>query len=306
MITTNLTGNLGNHMWQYAVCRVVAEKLGYEWGINSSPTHDYHSGMNQMYFMDVDFGKPIENIQHTFNERWDFYQGNNEHVNVTISDNQIWKIPDNTKIFGHNGALGAILQSEKYFENYEDNVKGWFKINKSYDQTYNNKLNEIGIQLDDDTCVINFRGGEYRNIPHVVCRREYWRDSINHMISINPNMKFVVITDDPEFANHFMPFPIPCYHVEIGFDFYVINKSKWVILSNSTFGWWAAWLNNNANLILAPKYWASHNNSDGYWSVGESYTKKFSYMGRDGIVYNYDDCEKEAINFYREKNIIDE
>jgi hypothetical protein len=41
MITTNLTGNLGNHMWQYAVCRTIAEKLGYEWGINPSPSHDY-------------------------------------------------------------------------------------------------------------------------------------------------------------------------------------------------------------------------------------------------------------------------
>ena len=111
MITTNLTGNFGNHMWQYSVCRTVAEKLGYEWGINPSPTHDYHNGMNQMYFMDINFGKPIENIQFEFNENWVFYQGVNEHVNITMSDNNIWEISDNTKIFGHNGALGAILQS---------------------------------------------------------------------------------------------------------------------------------------------------------------------------------------------------
>ena len=51
MITTNLTGNLGNHMWQYASCRAIAEKLGYEWGINSTPSHDYYKGMNQMYFI---------------------------------------------------------------------------------------------------------------------------------------------------------------------------------------------------------------------------------------------------------------
>lgn len=300
MITTNLTGNLGNHMWQYAVCRTVAQKLGYEWGINSSPTHDYHNGMNQMYFMDVDFGKPIENIQNTFNETWTHYQG----INITMIDNNIWDIPDNTKIFGHNGALGAILQSEKYFENYESNVGSWFKINKDYEYKYNKKLEELGIVLDENTCVINFRGGEYRSIPHVVCRREYWRDSINHMLSINPNIKFIVITDDPEFANSYMPFQIPCYHDEIGFDFYVINKSKWVILSNSTFGWWAAWLNNNAKLILAPKYWAAHNNSDGYWSVGESYTKKFKYVNRDGNVEDYKTCEKESVKFYKEKNIL--
>ena len=304
MITTNLTGNFGNHMWQYSVCRTIAEKLGYDWGINSSPTHDYHNGMNQMYFMDVDFGKPIENIQNTFNETWTFHQGINEHVNITMLDKKIWEIQDNTKIFGHNGALGAILQSEMYFENNENEVKNWFKINKDYEETYSKKLNELGINLDDNTCVINFRGGEYRNIPNVVCRREYWRDSINHMLTLNPNMKFIVITDDPDFANFFMPFQIPCYHDEIGFDFYVINKSKWVILSNSTFGWWAAWLNQNANLILAPKYWASHNNSDGYWSVGESYTKKFNYMDRSGLVYDYNSCKTEAENYYKSKNII--
>jgi len=306
MITTNLTGNLGNHMWQYAVCRTVAQKLGYEWGINPSPTHDYHRGMNQMYFMDVDFGKSIETTQNTFNEKWTFYQGNNEHVNVSISDKEIWGISDNTKIFGHNGALGAILQSENYFEGYEENVKNWFKIKENYQEIYNKKMEDLGIKLDKNTCVINFRGGEYRNIPNVVCRREYWRDSINHMLEINPTMKFIVITDDPEFANSYMPFSIPSYHVEIGFDFYVINKSKWVILSNSTFGWWSAWLNNDAQLILAPKYWASHNNSDGYWSVGESYSKKFNYVGRDGIIYHYEDCKQEAINYYKEKNIIHE
>ena len=27
MITTNLTGNIGNHMWQYDVCRTIAEKF---------------------------------------------------------------------------------------------------------------------------------------------------------------------------------------------------------------------------------------------------------------------------------------
>ena len=59
MITTNLTGNLGNHMWQYAVCRSVAEKLGYDWGINSTPSHDYHNGANQMYFLDVDKNRDL-------------------------------------------------------------------------------------------------------------------------------------------------------------------------------------------------------------------------------------------------------
>ena len=304
MITTNLTGNLGNHMWQYSVCRIVAEKLGYEWGINFSPTHDYHKGMNQMYFMDVDFGKPLEGSFKEFHEKWTIHQGVGEVVNITMMDDRVWSLEDNSRLMGHNGAFGGVYQSENYFDGTEDKVRSWFKIKEEYSNSYDEKLKENNIILDENTCVINFRGGEYRGIPNVVCRREYWRDSINHMLSLNPEMKFVVITDDPAFSNQFMPFEIPTYHFDIGLDFYIINKSKWLIISNSSFGWWASWLNLTANKILAPKYWSSHNNSNGYWSTGDSYSKPFSYVGRDGLIYNYEQCKSEAENFNKQNIII--
>jgi hypothetical protein len=300
MITTNLTGNLGNHMWQYSVCRTVAEKLGYKWGINSSPTHDYHNGMNQMYFMDVDFGQSITGSFTDFHEKWTTHNGINEFVNITTLDERVWSIKDNTKLIGHNGAFGGIYQSERYFEGFEDTVRSWFKIKEEYSKLYDEKLIENNIILDENTCVINFRGGEYRNIRNVLCRPEYWKDSINLMLSFNPNMKFILITDDTFFAKSFIPFDIPTYHFDIGLDFYIINKSKWLIISNSSFGWWASWLNVSANKILAPKYWASHNNSNGYWSTGDSYSKPFSYVGRDGLIYSYEQCKSEAENFNKQ------
>ena len=305
MITTNLTGNLGNHMWQYSVCRTIAQKLGYEWGINPSPTHDYHRGMNQMYFMDVDFGlQNFESINDDFHELWTNINFNGENVNITMLDERIWNIKDNTRMIGHNGAFGGLYQTERYFEGVETDVESWFNIKSEYSEQYENKMKELGIVLDDNTCVINFRGGEYRGIPKVLCRKEYWRDSINHMLSLNPDMKFIVITDDTQLANMFMPFNIPVHHVDIGFDFYVVNKSKWLIISNSTFGWWAAWLNKTANKIIAPKYFACHNFSDGFWGLGESYTKKFFYMDREGNVSDYESCKIDAINYYKSKNII--
>jgi hypothetical protein len=304
MITTNLTGNLGNHMWQYAVCRAVAQKLGYKWGVNPSPTHDYHNGMNQMYFMDVDFGNQVEGEFKDFYENWLTYNNYGDLVNITLRDDRVWSIDDNTRLIGHNGAFGGIYQTESYFEGIEEKVKEWFHINPKFEKEYNDKLDNLGIKLDDNLCIINFRGGEYRGIPKVVCRPEYWRDSINHMKSLNPQMKFLVVTDDPSFAIGHMPFNIDCLHVDIGFDFYCVKKSKWVILSNSSFGWWAAWLNDVANKIIAPKYWASHNTSNGFWSVGEIYTKKFDYMNRDGILNDYNTCKIEAENFYKSKNII--
>ena len=303
MITTNLTGNLGNHMWQYAVCRTIAEELGYEWGINSTPSHDYFNGANQMDFMNVDFGIEVNGIINEYHEPWRTYN-HVDNVNITMLNPTLYKIDDNTILLGDNGAKGGIYQSEEYIKHRKEDIKIWFKINEDKKKNYNNKLNELGIVLDDNTCVINFRGGEYRGIPNVLLRREYWRDSVNEMLRLNPNMKFVVVTDDPATASHFMPFTMECIHVNVGFDYYCVNQAKWLIISNSTFGWWCAWLNENCKKIIAPKYWARHNVSDGYWATGDAYTSCFDYMDREGNLSSFETCKAEALDYYKLKNII--
>jgi len=294
-------------MWQYAVCRTIAEKLGYEWGINPSPSHDYFNGNSQMTFMNVDFGKQVEGIIHEYQEPWKEIS-HVDRVNITMLNPSLYEIQDNTILVGdksvNSGAVGGIYQSEDYLIDRKDDVKKWFEIKDDHATKYDQILAEHDIVLDDDTCVINFRGGEYRSIPNVLLRKEYWRDAINHMLRLNPKMGFVLITDDPNTANKFMPYPIQTLHVDVGFDFYVVNQAKWNIISNSTFGWWAAWLNDDTNMVIAPKYWARHNVSDGYWATGDSYTRGFTYMDREGTLIDYDTCRNDAEKYYKEKNII--
>jgi hypothetical protein len=64
-------------------------------------------------------------------------------------------------------------------------------------------------------------------------------------------------------------------------------------------GWWAAWLNKNVNEIIAPKYWARHNVSDGYWATGDSYTRGFTYMDR--MVFDFETCRANALEYYKLK-----
>jgi hypothetical protein len=304
MITTNLTGNLGNHMWQYAVCRTIAEKLGYDWGINSTPSHDYFNGANQMDFMDVDFGKPVKGIENQYHETWLHYQ-HADNVNITMLNESLYDIKDNTILLGDNGAKGGIYQSEDYIIDRKEDIKRWFKINHQKRNEFDGVLLGKGIILDDDLCVINFRGGEYKSIPNVLLRKKYWADAITWMKGINKNMKFLLITDDVQCAKSYMPFDIPAIHMNIGFDFYVVNQAKYLIISNSTFGWWAAWLNDNAKKIIAPKYWARHNVSDGYWATGDAYTRGFMYMNPNGdTLSDYTTCKAEALQYYKEKNIL--
>lgn len=305
MIVSTLTGNFGNHMWNYSICRVVAEKLGYEWGVNPVATHDYHNGMSQMYFMNIDYGKPVtingknsrglntyEGIPNEYYDTQKIYNG----CCINMYDPNVFNVEDNTMIH-------LISQSEDYLIDRRDDVLSWFTIKDEYMSAYEQKMNELGIILDDNTCIINFRGGEYRGIPNLILGRKYWTDSVSHMLSINPNMRFVIITDDPDCARSFIG-NYPCYHVDIGFDFYVINQSKYVILSNSSFGWWAAWLSTQSKLIIAPRYWSQHNVSDGYWGLGDQYVRKFTYLDREGNLSDFETCRKESIEYYKTKNII--
>jgi hypothetical protein len=199
--------------------------------------------------------------------------------------------------------IHLISQSEDYLISRKSEILDWFKIKEEYKRSYDSKLSELNIVLDDNTCIINFRGGEYNSISNLIARREYWRDCISHMLSINSQMKFIIITDDENSAKSYIG-DYPCHHIDVGFDFYVVNQSKYVILSNSSFGWWAGWLNTNSKLTIAPKYWSQHNVSDGYWGLGDQYTRCFEYMDRDSKLCDYEECKTEALDFYKNNNLL--
>lgn len=294
MITTDLTGNLGNHLFQYAVCRTVAEDAGLEWGINPVPYGDYYGGANQMDFMDIDFGKSIENIQYEYQEKVTQIQ-HVDTVNIHHYDPDIVKnIKDNTKLTG-------CFQTEKYFLHNKESVKKWLSIKPDKIIEYEKRLKEANLELDENTCVINIRGGEYKGYPLLVLGKQYFENAMQHIrnhADIGQEIKFVVISDDPNYAQGILG--LPTYHFDIGMDYYVINSARWLILSNSSFAWFPAWLNEIYRMVIAPKYWARHNVSDGYWACSDIQTKGWVYLDKENRLFDYEDCilEKKNCKYY--------
>jgi hypothetical protein len=78
---------------------------------------------------------------------------------------------------------------------------------------------------------------------------------------------------------------IPVFHFGIGMDYYMISQAKNLILSNSSFAILPTWLNKNKPYVIAPRYWARHNVSTGYWANSDMWTFGWNYMDKDGELY---------------------
>lgn len=293
MLTSTMTGNLGNHMFIYALTRTVAEANGYEWGFNPVTEYDYHQGKPQMAFMEIDYGKTHNYkynetppwIEHEWREdfkRYALYEPGStlriEEFNFYyFQPDNLDKIKDNTKLYI------SCAQDARYYN--RDKLRKWFKIKGESKGVYLATLREFGIPImNEDVCVINIRGGEYKGVPNLILRKEYWQDAIRIMKDKNPKMRFVCITDDVPYANNILDFKVPVVHISIGGDYYIINNAKNLILSNSSFAIFPTWLNENEPFVIAPRGWARHNVSDKHWVSSDIWTFGWNFLDKEGIL----------------------
>lgn len=280
---------LGNQLWCYATTRVIATDRGYDFGIMSPEK------LKALDFMNLDFGRPVtggngpeggpptslpDGIKFYYNERRIDHPATG--VDIRTYDPRLVKVPDNTKIDG-------IMQDEQYIAHRKDEIRVWLKVRP--------ELACLGY-ASDDICVINFRGGEYTRIAAVFLPQTYWDTAITHMRRINPKFRFVVITDDVPTAKKFFP-SFDVFHFNITKDYSIINNAHFLILSNSSFAWFPAWLNKRLKFCIAPKYWSQYNRSDGYWGCTFNLTKGWQYLNREGQLQDYEVCRQELDSYIK-------
>ncbi len=282
---------LGNQLACYITTRVIAKDKGYNFGIKSP------KNFKGSDFFDLDFGCEVidgsgpeggppqklpEGIKYYYAERKITHPISG--ADIRLYDKNLINIPDNTKIDG-------IMQDEQYIVHRKDEIRKWLKVKENY---------ECHDYSDDNICIINFRGGEYARHKDFFLEKEYWTNATNNMLKINNSFKFIVITDDTYTAKKFFP-DYNVFHFSIAKDYVIIKNAKYLILSNSSFAWFPAWLNENLKFCIAPKYWGRHNISDGYWSCGYNITEGWMYQDKTGNLNDYKTCLKE-LNIYIENH----
>lgn len=151
--------------------------------------------------------------------------------------------------------ISAGLQGESYFKDIEGEIKDRFSIKPQYQQ----RANAIYAEFQDglkNVCV-HIRRGDYLTFmgKNFAVPLSYYQQALENL---SPKThRFIFITDDREYVQQqFGQFPHTYFSQENEItDFQLMMKAEICILANSTFSWWAAWLNSNPNKrVTIPRY----------------------------------------------------
>ncbi|MBV9611233.1 MAG: alpha-1,2-fucosyltransferase [Acidobacteriaceae bacterium] len=151
-------------------------------------------------------------------------------------------------------SLHGYFQSEKFFINAEQVIRTYFEpasdILTSLQARYGKWL------LEGNKCIVNVRRGDYADKPeyHPMQPQEYYS---NAMEMFDKNTEFVVTSDDMEWSRENIKAPnIRYLNEDWQHSFFLGTLCQRAIISNSSFGWWIAWLMKNpSKKIVAPKRW---------------------------------------------------
>jgi hypothetical protein len=152
------------------------------------------------------------------------------------------KIPSNIP---KNLILRGYFQSEKYFKDFENEIKKEFTFKDTTE-----------CNIPKETCGVHVRRGDYVNnqSQHPLCSLDYYHAAIRE---INADV-YMIFSDDPDWCSS--NFRGDNYVVVRGNsperDMQMMSNCDSNIIANSSFSWWAAWLNaKNTNKVIAPKNW---------------------------------------------------
>jgi hypothetical protein len=274
MVISHLTGGLGNQLFQYAAARSLSLHHGVELHLDISsffkeklPESELPRNFELYSFKGIT--EPIiskEKIEDIFPSpkeksllqkilpryRRDVYKQPYFHFdrNFFRSKKQVY--------------LKGGWQSEKYFSVYKDIIFNSFQLKDELIERVRVKAGEISSR---PTVGVHIRRGDYLSNKiildsHGVMPVEYYASGLNILEKMVGNFGIYYFTDDPEWVKKEL---IPLRDGEIVSDeiskthfedFYLLSRCQHTIIANSTFSWWAAWLNPNPEKItIGPKNW---------------------------------------------------
>jgi hypothetical protein len=153
----------------------------------------------------------------------------------------------------NNVILEGYFQSYKYFYKYKNEIINLFEPSNEDKLYIDEKYGKI---LKKDTLSLHVRRSNYTQLSdfHTNLNQNYYNKALNQF----SDKHILVFSDDIEWCKQNFKFKNITF-IENNLDYidlYIMSMCKDNIIANSTFSWWAAWLNKNKNKkIVYPSNW---------------------------------------------------
>jgi len=275
MVVISVKGGLGNQLFQYALGYTLATRFKKNVRFDTSYYNIQESENATMRelllpYFDIDnfeisftndafnFTNIFVKIKRQFERMFfPYYKRSYIEDQSGIFDPNIFKIRNSTYLDG-------FWQSPKYFVEVGDGLRRQLVLK--------NKLSASAATFSDlikkshTSISLHVRRGDYlskySHIYHTQTNN-YYSESINHILNNlgAENITVFIFSDDIEWCKANMQ--LSYNHViiddsSIGTheEMVLMSQCDHNIIANSTFSWWAAWINNNPHkMIIAPKKW---------------------------------------------------
>lgn len=288
MVYTVLNGRLGNNLFQIAAGASLAKRNNTDYVAVcqdgyylSAPDNCFVSEYVKQFKDDI-----FKNIPIILSKPGDYY-----HYFEPSKDFK--EIPYHANI-----RIRGWFQSEKYFD--KELVRELFEIPESIEKYIVDKYGNI--IKNGDINSINVRRGDYLSLPHLhpVTSLSFYKKAID---ILGKNEKYLIISDDIDWCKkHFKGDNY--YFVDDEkpiIDLYIQTFCKNNIIANSSFSWWAAWLNPNPEKkIICPYPWFGMSNTENKDLIPDSWIKLKNNMSfRNKILAYYLHYKDEMILFFK-------
>lgn len=166
--------------------------------------------------------------------------------------------------FQPNMKIHGYFQSEKFFAHRRKDIIKLFAPHPE-DLKYIHKKYKSILK---HPCTVGIQLRKFWEDPTGSMFIQYGKDYLKKAMSFFPkNALFVLCSNDFEFVRQNIPEEmkdkVVCIENEPHYiDLFILSLCKHNIISNSSFGWWGAWLNENPEkLVIAPQHWVNPNGS---------------------------------------------